>query len=115
MTEGSATLGQILAAARHDAGRSLRGVATEVGMAPSYLTNLEHDAVRTPSPRHLKVLADALGLDYVALMRSAGYFMPDTDTPGIDRTKALYATEPVMDALAQTSGALRRLVLTLRG
>ena len=73
------TLGQHLTGARVATNRSLRHVAAAAEVAPSYLQHLEADRVHTPSPRHLKRLADTLGLDYVTLMRAAGYHMPGSD------------------------------------
>jgi len=70
------TLGGALTTGRQATGRSLRSVASAAGMAPSHLAHLEQDRAVTPNPRHLKALADELGLSYVELMRAAGYHMP---------------------------------------
>jgi transcriptional regulator with XRE-family HTH domain len=67
------TLGTLLADARAALGVSLHDVAEHAGCSPGYVHKLEADRVRTPSPRVLAGLAEALGVAYDDLMHAAGY------------------------------------------
>ncbi|GLC28251.1 helix-turn-helix domain-containing protein [Roseisolibacter agri] len=77
------SLGQMLRSAREARGLSLRDVerATEGKVSNGYLSLLESDSVKQPSPNHLYHLAQAYRLDYAELMRLAGYFVPNPSTP----------------------------------
>ncbi|TML38171.1 MAG: helix-turn-helix transcriptional regulator [Actinobacteria bacterium] len=68
-----ASLGFSLRAARTALGLSLQEVSGRAGCSSAYVHKLEMDRVRTPSPRVLGGLAEALGLGYGDLMRAAGY------------------------------------------
>ena|ERR1019366_2910063 len=101
------TLGSWLKKARIAAGLSLRDVEREKQISNSYLSQLESDLVKTPSPRHLYALSELYGLAYADAMRLAGYRVPDvmqgpstpTDlsfrdgylTPDEERQVAVYA------------------------
>ncbi|MBV9424746.1 MAG: helix-turn-helix transcriptional regulator [Solirubrobacterales bacterium] len=67
------SLGTAIRAARAAHGLSLQQVAERAGCSPGYVHKLEMDRVRTPSPRVLAGLAEALGLPYDQLMGAAGY------------------------------------------
>src|SRR5712691_811870 len=75
MTE---TLGAILKQARSRAGLTLRGVekATDGKISNGYLSLLESDAVKEPSPRYLHELARVYKMDYARLMKASGYMVP---------------------------------------
>lgn len=70
------TLGHILKSARTRLGKTLREVEAATGISNGYLSQLESDRIKQPSPRHLFELAGALSLEYGELMRSAGYVTP---------------------------------------
>jgi HTH-type transcriptional regulator, competence development regulator len=72
-------LGEILKTARLKAGLTLRAVEGETGISNGYLSQLESDTVKTPSPRHLFQLARVYGLPYQALMAAADYPIPEGD------------------------------------
>ena len=55
------TVGAILRAERLGGGLSLRGLAREVGISPTYMSDIENGK-RDPSARILLVLANRLGL-----------------------------------------------------
>ncbi|MFZ1993368.1 MAG: helix-turn-helix transcriptional regulator [Solirubrobacteraceae bacterium] len=74
------TLGTTIRAARSAHGLSLQQVAERAGCSQGYVHKLEMDRVRTPSPRVLAGLAEALGLSYDELMRAADY-EPTASTP----------------------------------
>lgn len=46
------------------------------GISPAYLSRLENDAVKRPSPPVLHRLSEALAVPYDALMRLSGYPIP---------------------------------------
>lgn len=81
MSPLDSTLGNILGAARSAHGLSMQEVAQRAGCSPAYVQKLESDAVRTPSPRVLSGLAEALGLSYDETMQAAGYGPTATDDP----------------------------------
>ena len=70
------TIGSVLRQAR-DA-RELSGVeaARAAVISPAYLSKLENDAVRKPSPHVLLQLSEALAVPYAELMRLSGYRVP---------------------------------------
>ena len=76
------TLGGYLRALREAAGLTLREVAgrcnvsERCGVSNGYLSQLEHDRVKTPSPNVLWTLAECYQADYLELMRRAGYPAP---------------------------------------
>lgn len=67
------TLGQLLRKARADAGLTLRDVENLTGISNGYLSQMESDSIRQPSPNHLHSLAVALREEYASLMKAAGY------------------------------------------
>lgn len=69
-------LGQLLRSTRLALGRTLREVESATGISNGYLSQLESDAVKQPSPNHLHKLADFYRLDYAYLMELAGYVAP---------------------------------------
>jgi len=72
------TLGQKLKEAREAKGKSLRDIERETGnrISNGYLSLLESNTVKQPSPIHLKLLAEYFGSDYDELMTLAGYSPP---------------------------------------
>lgn len=72
-------LGETLKTARLKAGLTLRAAEGETGISNGYLSQLESDAVKTPSPRHLYQLARVYGIAYQTLMSDAGYPIPEGD------------------------------------
>jgi transcriptional regulator with XRE-family HTH domain len=79
-------LGTTLKSVRDMLGRSLKAVAEPAGISVAYLVKLEKGEVATPSPHVLHRLAETLGIEYLELMRLAGYVVPESDGP---RTNAL--------------------------
>jgi transcriptional regulator with XRE-family HTH domain len=63
--------------------RGLSGVdaAREAGISAAYLSKLENDAVKRPSPHVLVRLSEALTVPYAELMRLSGYRVPG-EQPG---------------------------------
>ncbi|MEO5918378.1 MAG: helix-turn-helix transcriptional regulator [Candidatus Limnocylindrales bacterium] len=58
--------------------RELSGIeaARLAGISAAYLSKLENDAVKRPSPLVLAQLSEALAVPYVELMRLCGYRVP---------------------------------------
>ncbi len=75
--------------------RELSGIdaARAAGISAAYLSKLEHDAVKQPSPHVLHQLSEALVVPYAALMRLSGYRVPGewTATPSNAVRAALFA------------------------
>jgi transcriptional regulator with XRE-family HTH domain len=67
------TLGDVIREARIAAKRGLRDVARELGIAPSYQSDIENDR-RVPAEEILQKIATLLGLDFDDLMARAGRF-----------------------------------------
>jgi HTH-type transcriptional regulator, competence development regulator len=72
---GQISLGQHLAAIRSDRKLSLRQVeeATNKEVSNAYLSQLENDKIKQPSPHILHALAELYAVDYSVLMQKAGY------------------------------------------
>lgn len=69
------TLGQYLASIRTDRKMTLRGVeeATNKEVSNAYLSQIENDKIKQPSPNVLHTLAELYGIKYERLMEMAGY------------------------------------------
>lgn len=67
------SLGEGLKTAREMRKLSLREVEDVTGISNAYLSQLENDKVKKPSPHFLHKLATAYCLDYELLMEAAGY------------------------------------------
>lgn len=71
------TTGLFLRQARTVRGLSMVDAARAATISPAYLSRLENDAVKKPSPNVLLQLSEALGVPYAELMRLSGYVMPN--------------------------------------
>jgi transcriptional regulator with XRE-family HTH domain len=89
------TLGQKLKDAREQKRKSLRDIERETGnrISNGYLSLLESNAVKQPSPIHLKLLAEYFDLDYAELMVLAGYSPPNVAER--EREVATKSSEPI--------------------
>lgn len=72
------TLGQYLASIRDDRGLSLRDVekATNKVVSNAYLSQIENNQIKKPSPNILHALAELYGVAYENLMERAGFITP---------------------------------------
>ncbi|MEX1156835.1 MAG: helix-turn-helix transcriptional regulator [Chloroflexota bacterium] len=80
-----ASTGALLRQARTVRGFSVVDAARAAAISPAYLSRLENNAVRKPSPHVLYQLSRALSVPYAELMRLSGYLMPggpDQDASG---------------------------------
>src|SRR5438552_899512 len=76
------TLGQVLKTTRVSLSKTLRDIETLTGISNGYLSQLESDLIKQPSPNHLHKLANVYGLAYVRLMELAGYAVEAPSTSG---------------------------------
>jgi transcriptional regulator with XRE-family HTH domain len=86
------SIGTVLKQARDV--RELSGVdAARAARSPAYLSKLENDAVKRPSPHVLHQLSEALGVPYAELMRLCGYRVPGDEAASASGTvsAALFA------------------------
>ena len=70
------SLGGVLRQARDVRELSGADAARAAGISSAYLSKLENDAVKKPSPHVLLQLSEALTLPYDELMRLTGYRVP---------------------------------------
>jgi transcriptional regulator with XRE-family HTH domain len=72
------SIGAVLRQAREIRQLSAGDAARAAGISPAYLSRLENDAVKKPSPHVLHQLSEALAVPYSDLMRLSGYRVPGT-------------------------------------
>ena len=70
------SFGVVLKQARDVRELSAIDAARAAGISAAYLSKLESDAVKKPSPHVLHQLSEALALPYAELMRLSGYRVP---------------------------------------
>jgi HTH-type transcriptional regulator, competence development regulator len=98
-------IGRLLKRTRQVRALSATEVARAAGISAAYLSKLENDAVKKPSPPVLHQLSAALAVPYAELMRLSGYPVPGEDPPAKANTigAALFAdiTEDERDELLE--------------
>jgi transcriptional regulator with XRE-family HTH domain len=72
----TASFGGVLRQAREVRELSVNDTARAAGISAAYLSKLESDAVKKPSPHVLHQLSEALAVPYAELMRLSGYPVP---------------------------------------
>jgi len=75
-------VGQHLAEFRKRANLTLRAVEAETGISNAYLSQLENGRVQQPSPKMLKKLAELYRVDFVDILKLAGYPLPSVSDSG---------------------------------
>ena len=70
------SIGTVLKQAREVRELSVVDAARAASISPAYLSKLENDAVKKPSPHVLHQLSEALAVPYAELMRLSGYQVP---------------------------------------
>ncbi len=100
------SFGAVLRQAREVRGMSGIDAARAAGISAAYLSKLENDAVKRPSPHVLHQLGEALALPYTDLMRLSGYHVPGeaaTSEPVATVGAALFAdlTDDERDELVE--------------
>jgi len=71
------SFGAVLRQARDVRAMSTLDASRAAGISPAYLSKLENDAVKKPSPHVLHQLSEALTVPYAELMRLNGYRVAD--------------------------------------
>ena len=107
MADSSPTLGPTLKSLRDLQDRSLKSIADQAEISPAYLQKLERGEVTTPSPHVLHRLAGVLRTDYLALMRSAGYVVPESQGNSGALAQALSAQDLTDDEARALSTFLK--------
>ena len=89
----AASMGAVLRQAREVRALPVADAARAAGISAAYLSKLENDAVKKPSPPVLLQLSEALAVPYEDLMRLSGYRVPGQSTanPVASVTAALFA------------------------
>ena len=82
MSTEKKTLGVELQLVRNLRKLSLREVEAVTGISNAYLSQLENDKIKKPSPHILYKLSQIYGLDYQLIMECAGYAGPKADSSG---------------------------------
>jgi transcriptional regulator with XRE-family HTH domain len=75
----ASSFGAVLKLARGVRELSTGDAARAAGISAAYLSRLESDAVKRPSPPVLHQLSEALAIPYAELMRLSGYRLPGDD------------------------------------
>jgi transcriptional regulator with XRE-family HTH domain len=89
----ASSFGAVLKQAREVRELSAGDAARAAGISAAYLSKLENDAVKRPSPHVLHQLSEALTVPYADLMRLSGYRVPGEEHRSIGETvgAALFA------------------------
>ena len=80
------SFGAVLRRAREVRAMSTLDAARAAGISPAYLSKLENDAVKKPSPHVLHQLSEALTVPYAELMRLNGYRVPGKSSASASET-----------------------------
>ncbi len=99
---------------RRAKGLSLREVQEATGntVSNAYLSQLEHQKIKKPSPNVLRSLALVYGVPYETLMEKAGYLLPNSqEQNGRKRRLAVFAIE---DLTAEEEEELLKYLAFLR-
>jgi transcriptional regulator with XRE-family HTH domain len=110
------TLGELLGRARASLGLSLQDVARGAGCSTAYVHKLEHDRIRSPSPRVLAGLVHVLGVDYDLVMQRAGYRGPsqaEATAPATSRFSNAHIVE-LLEQLLEAVAEIRRELSSTR-
>ncbi|TPE60545.1 helix-turn-helix transcriptional regulator [Sandaracinobacter neustonicus] len=109
------TLGGYLAAVRSDRGLSLRQVEemTRKEVSNAYLSQLENDKVKQPSPNVLHSLSSTYEIDYIGLMERAGYLTPQQSAAAPKRHGRV-ATFAEIDLTSDEEAELLRFLKFMR-
>jgi transcriptional regulator with XRE-family HTH domain len=109
VVEPTAALGTTLRSVRELLGKSVKTVAEGARISPAYLVKLEKGDVTAPSPHILHRLAGALGVEYIELMRLAGYVMPDAHGQQVNALAQALSSQKLTDDEARAVAAYLKL------
>ncbi len=110
------TLGKYLASIRTDRQMTLRQVeeATNKEVSNAYLSQIENDKIKKPSPNILHSLAELYGISFEKLMGLAGYLMSSTKRADDDRHGRV-ATFAEHNLTAEEESELMQFLQFMRG
>jgi len=115
----ASSFGAVLRQAREVRELSAGDTARAAGISAAYLSKLENDAVKRPSPLVLHQLSEALAVPYAELMRLSGYRVPGEQERSVADTvgTALFAnlTDDERDELLEYLAWYRARRRTRRG
>jgi len=110
---GQRSFGAGLRIIRESKKLSLRQVEEATGISNAYLSQLENDKIKKPSPHFLHKLAQIYNIGYELLMESAGYVQKRMDTEG-PKTLAGAALFSVSQLTPEEEGKLAEYLAFLR-
>jgi HTH-type transcriptional regulator, competence development regulator len=115
LQQRTVTLGKYLASIRDDRKLTLRQVEEATGreVSNAYLSQLENDKIKQPSPHILHVLADLYSVSYTGLMERAGYLKP-SDAKAAKKRHGRAATFADMDLSSEEEAELLRFLRFIR-
>jgi transcriptional regulator with XRE-family HTH domain len=91
-------IGPLLKRTRQVRALSAADVARAAGISAAYLSKLERDSVKKPSPPVLHQLSEVLAVPYAELMRASGYPVPgDVAAPSHDTIGAALFADLTVD------------------
>jgi transcriptional regulator with XRE-family HTH domain len=105
-------LGKTLRLVRELRGKSLKAVADPAEISTAYLLKLEKGLVESPSPHILHRLAAELDIDYLRLMREAGYVVPDAPESSAGVLAQALSGEELTDDEARAVAAFLKMYRT---
>ena len=103
-------LGTTLRAVRNLHSKSLKAVAEPAGISIAYLVKLEKGEVAAPSPHVLHRLAETLGVEYIELMRLAGYVVPESKGPRSNAMAQALSSKDLTEEEARAVAAFLELL-----
>lgn len=111
----ASTLGGYLAAVRSDRGLSLRQVEEQTckEVSNAYLSQLENDKIKQPSPNILHALSKIYEIEYVGLMERAGYLNAQQG-PEVSKRHGRVATFADIDLTSDEEAELLRFLKFMR-
>lgn len=112
MSHKHKTFGQTLREARLAKGFTLRKFADEVGISPTYLSQVEQDNVDPPTAERVKTMADLLGANSDEWISMAGR-LPE-DLPGIIQKQPTKMPELLREVSGLTPQQLTELLQKAR-
>lgn len=109
MSKPAETLGSTLRAVREFRNKSLKSVAEPADISPAYLLKLEKDDVASPSPHVLHRLAGVLGVEYLELMRLAGFVVPESSGRDLGALAQALSSDDLTDEEARALAAYLKI------
>lgn len=112
-TSDRETLGIYLKNVRQAKRLTLREVEAATDISNSYLSQIENNKIKKPSPHFLYKLAEVYGISYELLMEKVGYIVRGRDTTA-QRQKAASALLSIDDLTSEEEEALLEYLAFLR-